>query len=467
MRILGPDGRPISTGPPVSEEVRGFVERSRVIAAQGDLGTALQQLVMAFQSDVTSDLLVDATIELLAQIARANGATESEELQLFLNIRERREDPNAYFEIGSRFVQVQQPFIAQPFLAKARELLGDTVNQMSQQVDVDYSQVLMDLGRYEEAIEAFHGLNERYGGLPIWLVLEMAECYALLRQVDEAEAVYEIAPPESAEQFDGMEQVREEVGDLLARVRDYADREGELGLRPWHYVQTRGILVETNPDENVPGERFVFFQPSEEDVAYIVGTVAAMLEQREYAPSRLLWLGDSAEPLARLLAHWWEVDDAEVRPYQPGDNTDDEEPLALLCMAHSYDLQDEDIFQELAIARSSLITFTLDLRWTERQPLTPDIAGFMTQVCNLPWEDRVQMNEDQTVTPIQETRNAREIADSMAGQFPTGDECDRFAADLLAEYGNCTDLIVDHRDGTLIRRPLATHSPVKSPRLGF
>ena len=42
---------------------------------------------------------------------------------------------------------------------------------------------------------------------------------------------------------------------------------------------------------------------------------------------------------------------------------------------------------------------------------------------------------------------------------------DTFAKELLEDYDVCTDLILDHRDGSLIRRPLMTHSPVKSPRL--
>ena len=56
MRILGPDGKPISTAPPVSDEVKQFVEQAAAIAAQGDPATALQQIVFAFQQDVNSDL---------------------------------------------------------------------------------------------------------------------------------------------------------------------------------------------------------------------------------------------------------------------------------------------------------------------------------------------------------------------------------------------------------------------------
>ncbi|HLK58163.1 MAG TPA: hypothetical protein VKU00_16470 [Chthonomonadaceae bacterium] len=470
MRILGPDGRPIETAPPVSDEVKQLVERARAIAEQGDPASALQQMVVAFQSDVSSDLVLDTTCALLARLTEMAGATQSEELQMFDQLRKNRQDPSSYYQLGNRFFQLQQPFVARPFLMRAKELMGSQLNELSQAIDVDNAQVLMDLGGYEEAINAFHTLNDTYGGLPIWLVLEMAECYALLRQIDEAEAVYQIAPSEAAAQFPGMEQVHEEVGDLLARVRDFDGIE-TLDLRDWHYIQTRGILLETNPDESRPGERFLIFQPTEEEIAHVVGVCAALLDQREYAPTKLLWLGDNSEPLARLFAQWWEVDPENIRPYQNGDNLDSEEEVALLVMAHSYDimnLEDEESFIDLAQARSGLITFALDLRWTERQPMTPDIAGFMSQACNLPWETRFEMQEgDETPTRIEETRTPEEVAQAIAEQFPEADESETFARQLLEDYDVCTDLILDHRDGTLIRRPLVTHSPVKSPKYGF
>ncbi len=473
MKILGPDGNPIQTGPPVSDEVKQIVERALAIATQqGDPASALQQLVFAFQTDVSSDLVLDTTIDLLTTMATAtnNDPAQSEELQLFKQLRENREEAMLYFQVGNRFFQLQQSFVARPFLARAKELLKGEINELSQAIDVDHAQCLMDLGAYQDAINAFHALNDTYGGLPIWLILEMAECYGLLRQVDEAAAVYQIAPPEAAAQFPGMDAVREEVGDLLARVQDFEGME-EMDLRDWHYVQTRGMLLETNPDENVPGERFIFFQPSEEDVAYVVALAAAVLDNKGYAPNRLLWVGPNSEPLARLFAQWWEVDAENIRPYQHGDNTEDEEALSLLVMAHSTDvmtLESEDEFIDLAQARAGLVTFALDVRWTERQPMVPDIAGFLSQACNLPWETRFVVDEAaETVTRVDETRDPQTIAEEIAKQFPDDEECDTFATELLEEYEICTDLILDHRDGELIRRPLVTHSPIKSPRLGF
>jgi tetratricopeptide (TPR) repeat protein len=411
--------------------------------------------------------VLNQTCELLQKVAMMSGVASSEEYQHFDFIRQNRQDPIGYYQLGNRFFQMQQPLLARPFLAHAKKLLGDTKNELSQAVDVDFAQVEMDLGHYEEAITAFHELNESYGGLPIWLIMEMAESYALLRQIDEAEAVYQIAAPEAAAQFPGMEQVREEVGDMLARVRDFDEQE-EMSLREWHYVQTRGMLMETNPDENVPGERFVFFQPSEEDVAYIVGMTAALLDAKGYAPNRLLWLGDASEPLALLFAQWWEIEPENIRPYRSGDNNDSEDEVSLLVMAHSYLIPDESTYLELLPAKSGLILFALDLRWTERQPVTPDIAGFMSQACNLPWETRIQLNEDQqSVTQIEESRDPQTIAEDIAKQFPSEEECDEYAQETLEVYEPCTDLILDHRDGTLNRRPLVTHSPVTSPRFGF
>jgi tetratricopeptide (TPR) repeat protein len=471
MRILGPDGNPIANDEGISDEVREFVQRARHAAEEAnDPASGLQQLVFAFQQDVTSDLVIGATVELLTKMAELSGAENTDELELFKQLQANRTDPTLYYQIGNRFCQLQQPFVGRPFLQRARQLVGNQITEFTQAVDVDLAQAAMDLGAYEEAINSFHGLNETYGGLPIWLVLEMAECYALLRQLDEAEAVYEIAPAEAAAQFPGMDMVREEVGDMIARVRDFDEQE-DLDLRDWHYVQTRSMLVETNPDENLPGERFVFFQPNEEDVAYIVGVTAAILDKKELAPNKLLWLGPTSEPLARLFAEWWDVDLSNIRAYEPGDNTDSEDELALLVMAHSYDvmhLQDEAAFVDLACARSGLITFALDVRWTERQPMTPDIGGFLSQQCYLPWETRFLVDqENQTVTRVEEERSPYEIATQIGAQFPEAEECEEVADEVLESYEPCTDLIIDHRDGSLNRRPLVTHSPVKSPKIGF
>lgn len=486
MPILGPDGKPYRSSSAYSEaapEVIQIVEQAKLASEQGDPLLGLQQMISAYQSDVTSDIVVDATIELLQKSLDASGQETSDEIQLFQAIKDDRDNAVAYYQLGNRFFTLQRPFLARPFLEKCRKMLeqaaadnpqmqsGAEFLQISQAADIDYAQTVMDIGDYEKTIELLHGINDKYGGLPLWLILEMAECYALMGQLEEAGSVYSIITEEAVEQvqsqFPGIETAYEEVGDMIARIQDFDDP-AQLNLRGWHYIQTRGILLETNPQEDIPGERFVFFQPSEQDVAFITSTAAAFLEAMDAAPTKLLWLGEESEPLARIFAHWWEIEDQDIRPYQIGDNTDNEEELSLLCIAHSYDIPDEETYADLAEARSGLLTFALDLHWTERQPLTPDIAGFMSQTCNLPWETRLQVSEDQqTATPIEETRDPVTIADEIASQFPAEADCDQTASELVQLYSSCKDLILTHRDGSLSRRPLPLHSPVKSPRFGF
>jgi len=515
MRILGPDGKPIVSESQDAPAVREHVEAARASIAEGVPQAGLQRMVFAFQEDVTSDIVIQTTIELLEEIVKMAGASNSQELEVFRNIQNHRTDPAAYQQAGHWFAQSQQFFVSLPFFRQAKVLIGTAQNELAQAVDMGVAQVLMSLGAYEQAVNTFHELNDKYGSLPPWLLLELAECYALLRQMDAAEAVYQIAPPEAFEQFaeiPSLPMIREEVGDLLARVRDFDEVE-ELELCDWHYVQTRGILIEMNPSPDPgqemileaqsgnaradgasespttakPSGRFVYFEPGEEEVAYIVGVSAAFIDNKGYAPTKLLWLGPDSEPLARTFAQWWEVDPANVREYRHGDNTDDEDELALLIMAHSYDLgvalpvgaTDEDSddvqnqmaeeqFVDLMHAKAGMITYALDLRWTERQPMTPDIAGFMAQQCILPWETRVQINEDdESVVEIPETRSPEQVAQDIAKLFPAAEKCDEIAAGLVEDLSVCTDLILDHRDGTLSRRPTVTHSPIKSPRLGF
>lgn len=514
MPILGPDGQPISSGgstPPDSaeaEQVRQIVEHSKLVAQQGDPRSALMQMVYAFQNDVSSDLVVDTTIEILEQLRELTGQEQNTELVLFQNLRHHRDDPAAYQQLGHWFGSNQQFFIARPFLARAKELLGDQKSELSQVVDMFMAQTYLSLGAYEDATNAYHSLNDNYGSLPPWLLMELAECYALLRQVDAAEAVYQVAPPEVFDQFPEypqMPMIHEEVGDLIARVRDFEDVE-EMELCDWHYVQTRGILIEMNPNpdlnmsqeapdqegeeaEKYSSGRFVYFVPSEEDIAHIVAISAAFLDQKELTPDRIVWLGANSEPLARIFAEWWEISEENLREYRHGDNSEEAEPLTLMVMAHSFDLQTnlpagvedvdkkepqellqlaEEQFADLVEARAGLITFALDLHWTEKQLMTPDIAGFMTQQCSLPWETRFELNEvTQTVTEVKDSRTPQEIAKDIAKRFPDEEKCDDIAKELIEDYSICTDLILDHRDGTLVRRPLLQHSPVRTPRVGF
>lgn len=488
MAILGPDGKPINSGPPTPPEVVEMVKQAQQMAGEGNLPQALQQMAFAFQLDVSSDVVLNATCELLKQMAQAAGDPNSVEMQLFEAVRDNRENAEAYYQIGSHFFQVGQTFIAGPFLFRARQLAGAAVDQMSLQIDVELGQVLMELSEYQGAVECFQRLNDNYGGLPLELILKMSECFGLIRKTEEAHMLYDLIPEEDITQNPPILEWFEETGDLLARVEDFEDEEEELDLRAWHYVQTRAMLLASNPDENVPGERFIFFQPSEQDVAQIIGLAAAGLDQKGYAPNRIVWLGESSEALARTFAEWWDIEPDNLRLYKPGDNADSEDELTLLVMSHSYDftnlISPEEVEQagsqealmelqnarlaELVLAREGMIIFMLDVRWTERQPITPDIAGFLSQVCNLPWENRLSVDQEtQTATPIEETRDPVTIAKDVAKGFPSEEECESYARDLLEDYAMCTDLILDHRDGSLKRKSMVTHSPVKSPRFGY
>ncbi|MBC7526897.1 MAG: hypothetical protein H7308_05045 [Chthonomonadaceae bacterium] len=489
MAILGPDGQPIrstlSNAADVPEEVRQAVEQAQEFAAQAKREAAaqgqpelalqgvqqgLQQMVVAFQQDVSSDFVLNATIDLLREVATIRGDAQADELQLFEQLRDNRNEVEPYYAIGSRFLQMGQTFIARPFMAKAKELVGNEPSQLGQAVDVELGQILMELGGYAEASSLFQNLNDVYGGLPIELILKMTECYALQRQLDEAEALYSVVEDEAVANNPALTDWKDELGDLIARVHDFEEEE-EMGLQQWHYVQTRGMLLETNPDENMPGERFIFFTPSQEDVAYIISLTAGILDIKGYAPNKILWLGDSSEVLARLFAQWWEVKEEDIREYRSGDNTDDEESLALLVMAHSYDvfsLPNEQEIVELFPAKAGMVTFALDVRWTERQPIVPDIAGYLSQQCFLPWEAKIDMREDGfDVTPITEAPDAKALALELAALFPSEAECDEFAKETLEAFNGCTDLILDHRDGDLNRKSMVTHSPLPGPRFGI
>ncbi len=486
MSILGPDGQPIISGPQPSSEVRQMVDQIQAIALQGGTGVALQRMVVVFQEDVVSDFVLATACDLLAkaqaeQTALWNQlpleqkaevpAPSDEELQLFLYLRENTSSPQAYYDIGTRFFRMGQMIVSRPFYARAKALLGKEQSELNQNVSVELAQNLMELSGYQEAADILQDLNDTYGGLPIELILKMTECYALLRSLPEAETLFGIITEDALVNNPALEEWFEETGDLLARIHDFDGRE-QLALREWHYVQTRGAIVALNSDQSMPGERFAFCAPPLQEIAQIVGVTAAALDQKGYAPNRLLWLGERSEPLARLFAEWWDIDPAAIRSYVPGDNTDNEDDLALLVMSHSYDimaLPNEEAVFELYEAKAGLITFSFNLQWTERQAITPDIVGLLSQYCYLPWEATVAIDNQGgvSVTPIETAPDAKALAKQMAALFPSEQDCDQHAQRLLETYAGCTDLILDHRDGELYRKSLVTHSPIPSPQIAF
>lgn len=486
MAILGTDGKPISKGTQPKPEVVEMLNKIKNTEEQGGLALALQQMAAVFQFDVTSDSVLETACSLLERMhqeqmntykqlpldqRRQIEAPVDEEAKIFRVLRENASSPQAYYDVATRFFRLGQAVISRPFYVHALTLLGKEQSELSQNASVEYAQVMMELGGYKECADILQNLNDTYGGLPVELILKMTECYALLRRMPEADTLYSVITKEATADNPALEEWREETGDLLARVHDFDDRE-VMGLREWHYVQTRGLLLATNTDANMPGERYAFCAPPISDIARIIAITAAFLDIRGYAPNRLLWLGERSEVLARLFAEWWEIDEEDIRPYQAGDNTDDEDNLALLVMSHTSDmlsLPDEEALFELYEARAGLITFALNVQWTDRQPITPDITGMLSQMCYLPWEANVAMDNhgNVNITPLEETPDARALAKQMAQFFPSDEECDSDAQRLGEVYGGCTDLIVDHRDGELFRKSLVTHSPVPSPQLSF
>lgn len=486
MAILGPDGKPLSRGTQPKPEVLEALNKINAIAEQGGLPVALQQMAAVFQQDVTSDLVLETACNLLERMhqeqmraykalpldqRRQIEAPVDDEAQIFRALRSASSSPQAYYDVATRFFRLGQAVISRPFYARALELLGKEQSELSQNASVEYAQVMMELGGYKECADILQNLNDMYGGLPVELILKMTECYALLRRLPEADTLYSVITKEATADNPALEEWREETGDLIARVHDFDDRE-TLGLREWHYVQTRGMLLATNTDANMPGERYAFCAPPLADIARIIAITAAFLDNRGYAPNRLLWLGERSEILARLFAEWWEIDEEEIRPYQAGDNTADEDNLALVVMCHSADLlslPDEETLFELYEAQAGLIMFSMNVNWTERQPITPDITGMLSQMCYFPWEANVSMDNQGNIniTPMEEAPDPRALAKQMAQFFPSDEECEADAQRLAEVYGGCTDLILDHRDGDLFRKSLVTHSPAPSPLLSF
>ncbi|MDE2125893.1 MAG: hypothetical protein KGJ62_04820 [Armatimonadetes bacterium] len=430
-----------------------IIGEARALMTQG-ASLALQRLSEVFYLDVSSDAVIDNVLAMMRTAMAFSGEQASEELSLFERLQAERGNAESYFRIGARFQELGNPRVALPFLIRARDLAAPHTTEFQIALGTTLARAHMQSGAYQAAVLEYHKVSELLSGLPGWLMLELAECYALLRQCDDAERVLEAAPREALSDAADYEQALEETADLIARVREFTTV-ADPGIREWHYAQTRGAVMSVSPTDVGFNGRYPAIRLEVASVALLCAGLCKWLSLLDLRPKCVSWLGPAAEPLALHIAALLSNGPTSTAPWSPGSNIDGDAP-GLLVLAHSWDVQylaSELDLQELATARSGMLLFCLQTGSTEPQPVTPDISGMLAESAELPWE-----------TPgTTAAQTAADWAAALAEQAPDTGATEALATELEQAYEGFTDLLLNHRDGTLPRRILPGHSPLNAP----
>ncbi|MBI3271675.1 MAG: tetratricopeptide repeat protein [Planctomycetes bacterium] len=438
-------------------DVSKLFEAARRLFKDGDASAAFVTLKHAFARDAGFARLYP----LAAEVADSLGF--SPESRLFRRLAKAPRDPYLFFGLGMHFFRQNDAELALPFFRQALTLNPPDEDLVFQAIrHLGYAN--QGAGRFDEAVVHLEKLvaaeRDDRGDL-----LSLAECLIAERRAARAEEI--LARLDGRGPGDEEEADRSgELGRMLDRLREFPE-DGDLGLREWHYVQHRGVLLDLFQDPRPAGGRFVAVWLTVPMVARVLVAARELLRDRGLAIRRVLRAGERAGPLAGAFAGMLGVscirwEERASAPPTEGAGAD------LVVATHSEDLG--PMCEQLYPVDGGLVLYAHCLQWTYDQPVLPELCGLMAQMAKMPWEDRLRVAEEsdggrKVVKLPPDARAAEEIAAGLLAEIGKTEVGDA-TRELVAAYRARKDLLLGSRRPGDRRRMFFAASPIGGVRFG-
>ena len=341
---------------------------------EGAVLEALQLLLPAFAVDSEYKALYKLAAECLQELGDPEGAA------LYSDAYNYPRNAATFCALGRLHLSRSEPEVAVPFLQRAVEMQPDDMHvgmdlsialAESFQVD-DACKVLLDFP-YDTDIHAefyyywFSLLNGRTAGITDFI--------RRAREAAESRGYGSQSARDLLPNIDNLEEA-------LARFETVPSPDRLIGV--WQYIQHGSVILlpdDESRDEDgelVAGGRWVYLNPPLAMIAQTLRRLKRYLTEMNRYPTSVLGLWDrDSEVIARAVALVLDVPCRQATAR----NVVREDCLIVAARSSYFH------YPLLEQVQPGQTLFALDCDWLHPSTYTPDIVGFMTQQCFLPWSD--------------------------------------------------------------------------------
>jgi len=329
----------------------------------------------------------------------------SEEKNLFENALANFKQFQPFYDLGYHFIDMGNYDLAQPFYEKALKIEPNSS-------DTAYELSLVYSARFniKKALEVLENTDISHD---FWAIYRLHQCKIWNNQIKGVKGFIEQAKKRLQEEernddIDFAKEKIEELDEVFGRYNLIGNP--ETHIREWHFIQHGAAVLDyfEENEEYVAGGRYVALWGTMESVREVLEKLRLFLITLHKNPVKFLSLPDRhSEIISKAVSMRLKVD----FDFLNEDNIKEENTIIIAG--------DNDSFngiEEIFSIRKNQIVFSFNLNWFSNAMISPDIAGFMTQIYSFPWEGGglIIDNETKEVEKTEpDNRTAEVIADEL------------------------------------------------------
>jgi len=386
----------------VTTDSKQLFETSVEQVAAGQVRQALTTLLDALADDPAHAGAVAAA----GRICRMLGAPD--DAQMFEQLEQTPDDPEAMFLLGHRLVGQERPDAGAGQLMRALKALPPGPKATIVRRELAYARFLQR--RFADCLTTLAPLADspdlaESEVLDVLLLQVEATLYTgkrslasdLLEQLDHMDS------------DDSQRQHLDALHALHGRASHWPGKLSELGLREWHYIQHGGVILKTAGGYFENGSlagRFDILELRMDMIAFLLQRFADLMDGRELLPEVVIGTGSVAAPLAHALGQHWDLPVLDELAERAGRD-------ALVVAANAREFT--PLAAGLMHHRAELRLMALNLDWSRDADACPEVAGVLARRVFLPWEKRYSVDKtlSETSEVVTDSRPDDEIGTEL------------------------------------------------------
>lgn len=369
--------------------------------------------------------------------------------ELFEAILANREDAEPYFRLGYQFVQEGAFASALGPLSRCVQLAPD-----APAANYEFAYALMKEFYNEEALHFFVQAFQQDQALSITFYI--AQMLIFLERLEEAGAFVQRLEEQVKEAGEGEMQ----LDYIKGMFRRYSEHKPQ-NIRDWHFVQYGTLLLrlfeEDHPNEpNDSNGRYTVVNFSFEQVALVLNAFQSVVGTNDVFPKYdyIAAAGKASEPLAHAFGKLVRL---PVKSLAEGLAAGEK---GIVIASFSDELVEiaADVWEG-----DDILLFSFAVSWTREINILPEVIGYLAQAGRLPWQERLEFEDNGQPVLIQEDdRPAEDIARDILDRI--SDSETNWIAFIENYYKERKNEIIAGKQADVPRKRFFVHSALGGAR---